>query len=137
MSAKSSAVEARADRSSRTGEWFTPRRVLDAVDAYYGGRIPYDPYTAYSNPTRALQYSTREDDGNAVGWGVYGGVFCNPPYGVKNGMLECVDKIAEEARVGTEILCLVSAARFETRRGQTNILNGNLKTARLKKRNGL
>ena len=129
MSKKSEAVKARADRSSQTGEWFTPRRVLDCVDAYFGGRIPYDPFTSDDNPTNARKFSTKDSDGTQVGWGIHKGVFCNPPYGVKNGVHQCIDKIAEEARAGTEIICLISATRFETRRGQSNILEESMNMA--------
>jgi hypothetical protein len=126
MSKKSEAVKDRADQSSRTGVWFTPRKVLDCVDAYFGGKIPFDPYTSGDNPTNARKFATIEADGNRTSWAIHGGVFCNPPYGAKNGLNACLDKIALEASEGTEIICLVSATRFETGRGQECILNDNM-----------
>jgi len=126
MTAASDAVTARADRSSLTGSWFTPRRVLDCVDAYFGGRIPFDPYTTEDNPTGADNWATLEDDGNAVDWSQFRGAFCNPPYGVKNGLHACLDKIALEALRRVPIITLLSATRFETQQGQHKILNPNL-----------
>ena len=113
-----------ADKSCSTGGWYTPAKVLDPIRCYFGGVIPLDPCTLPTNPTEALEFFTPEDDGLAKPWGGYGGVFVNPPYGVKNRFHDWVSKIHEEAENGEAIIALLPCgSRFETRYWQEDILN--------------
>jgi hypothetical protein len=43
-------------RTSLDNTWQTPRKILDPVDRYHGGKIPLDPASASSNPTRAARF---------------------------------------------------------------------------------
>lgn len=122
------------DKSSETGEWYTPETELERVRAYFEGPIPLDPFTRADNPTRALAIFTPADDGCKQDWGTYKGVFVNPPYGAKNGGNEALAKIAEEAAKGLEIIMLINAARFETDVGQATIISEHVNAMCFRKR---
>lgn len=64
--------------SSDSAEWYTPRRVLDAVVAALG-QIDLDPCAEPARSVPAAAHLTLEDDGLAQPW--LGTVYMNPPYG--------------------------------------------------------
>ena len=77
------------DLQCQTGVWYTPRKILDPTDQYFGGQIPYDPCTSPNNPTRAREFTTDigGGDGLEMDWKAESrgdGFFINPPYGQKN-----------------------------------------------------
>ena len=83
--------------------WTTPQWFLDLVVQFnYGAVIGYDPASQKHNPTRAKAFSFVEQSGEMTsvnglsesghggglhthwwsrGWGKWGLIFCNPPYG--------------------------------------------------------
>ena len=112
------------DKTSATGEWYTPELVLSPVRRYFGGRIPLDPCTRADNPTAARVFYTPRTNGLARDWSRYDGVFINPPYGKEHGFHAFLEKIAEEAAKETVILVLLScgSGRPGTKYWQKDIL---------------
>lgn len=110
-------------------DWRTPERLLDALRAYWGGRIPLDVATHASNPTNAVRYCALDDgrgwkltagggewvsqNGLSYPWATTGGgkAFCNPPYG--KVIRDWLAKMAHEANRGCEIIALLPCARWE------------------------
>jgi phage N-6-adenine-methyltransferase len=81
--------------TSDTGEWYTPREVIDAVVAAMGA-IDLDPCAEPAKAVPASRHFTAADDGLSQPW--RGRVYMNPPYGREIG--EWVDKLAEEFEYG-------------------------------------
>ena len=107
-------------------DYETPERLLGAVRAYFGGRIPLDPATAADNPTDAEVFLTPEEDGLVHDWdasSVGQGAFVNPPYG-REGKL-WLEKVHEEAEKGLPILLLISVVRTEQAYFQEVVRNTN------------
>lgn len=79
--------------TSNTGEWYTPKRVIDSVHKVLQG-IDLDPCsTKEANKTVcALRYFTKEDDGLKHLW--KGQIYMNPPYG--NDIGDWVEKLTKE-----------------------------------------
>lgn len=110
-------------RKSLDNTWRTPESILSAARAYFGGEIPFDPFTGPENPTRAQRFCAGvpgtlfagEDlpsrDGLTVPWDWP--TWVNPPYGSE--LRAAVAKIIEEARrvPSRPILALLSCARWE------------------------
>ena len=117
-----------SDKSSKTGVWYTPEKVLAPVRASFGGQIPLDPCTHASNPTNAKAFFTEEDNGLEQDWGGYGGVFVNPPYGKNTDFHDFISKIHREAEAGIQrLVCLLPCgARFSTNYWQDEILTPHL-----------
>lgn len=59
--------------------WLTPECVLEPVRKYFDGKIPLDPATQPSNPTKAISFYTEKTNGLEKLW--ESGTFVNPPYG--------------------------------------------------------
>lgn len=133
------------DLSCATGEWYTPRMILDRVDLFFGGQIPLDPCTSPANPTNAKIFWSdyNGEDGLEMDWCKeadkastmspyvpYGrgyGCFVNPPYGVKNRMPEWLEKIHDEAiELLPTIALLPMGSRFSTKNWQRWILSRTL-----------
>lgn len=105
--------------TSKKQDYQTPEYELEFVRRVAGGRIRLDPFTAASNPTKALYFCTpdqsravdlrrwRGEDGYAVNWAELahdGLVFCNPEYG--DNLDRFAAKVAQEAIRGAEIITL-------------------------------
>lgn len=92
--------------SSDTPEWYTPKHVVDAVDAAMLG-IDLDPCAEPDRRVPATSHYTEADDGLAQPW--HGRVYMNPPYGRTIGAW--VDKLADEYESGRvlEAVALVPA----------------------------
>lgn len=97
--------------------WETPPELLEPVRQYWGGRIPFDVCSTPANPTRALGFWTPEDDALHRPWPER--CWTNPPYG--RDMRAWVEKAVTEAERGSEIILLLSAARWEQGWWQTFI----------------
>lgn len=97
--------------------WQTPPELLSPVKTYFGGKIPFDVCTSEANPTDATEFWTPEDDALNCIWPESS--YCNPPYG--KAMQAWVEKAVEEAASGSEVLLLLSAARWEQGWWQTFI----------------
>src|SRR3990167_7584001 len=89
--------------------WQTPPELLYPVATYFGGQIPFDVCTTKDNPVNAAEFWT--PDVNALNCIWPGSCFCNPPYG--KSMRAWVEKAVEQSSSGTEIILLLSAARWE------------------------
>lgn len=110
--------------------WQTPPEIIDAVRAYFGGRIPLDPATAPDNPTGAARFCARpqapidrggmfaepdqggelvSEDGLSIPWDE--GVWLNPPFG--KALRLWLAKVEREAARGTPIIALLPCARWE------------------------
>lgn len=111
------------DKVCKDTEWWTPRKILDCVDKFYGGQIPLDPATHSSNPTKARLFFTQAEDGLKQVWTQP--VFINPPYG--KGIRDWCEAIWRHSLVGLPILALMPCgARFSTRYWQDFILSERL-----------
>lgn len=96
--------------SSDTSEWYTPKRVLDAVVAALG-EIDLDPCADHGRSVPATTHYTETDDGLAQEWA--GRVYMNPPYGRTIGAW--TERLVAEFHAGrvTEAIALLPA-RIET-----------------------
>lgn len=112
------------DKACESIEWYTPRKILDRVDEFFGGKIPLDPATTKSNRTNAARFFTPTEDGLEQDW-QGDGVFLNPPYGKELPLW--TKKVAEETAKGVRLVALLPCgARFSTDYWQNNILNDQL-----------
>jgi phage N-6-adenine-methyltransferase len=96
--------------SSESVDWYTPKRVLDAVVAAMGG-IDLDPCADPDKSVPATTHYVEADDGLAQDW--TGRVYMNPPYG--RGIEAWVTKLASAHKSGavTEAIALLPG-RIET-----------------------
>lgn len=96
--------------SSDSVDWYTPKRVLDAVVAAMGG-IDLDPCADPDKTVPATTHYREADDGLAQDWA--GRVYMNPPYG--RGIEAWVAKLAAAHRSGAvpEAIALLPG-RIET-----------------------
>jgi hypothetical protein len=106
--------------SSKSSEWYTPKRLVELVVAFLGG-VDVDPCSnsvAEPNVPAASHYTT-ENDGLAHAW--CGKVYMNPPYGRPIG--RWVEHLVEQREAGnlTEGLALLPA-RTDT--GWFHLLRG-------------
>lgn len=91
----------------------TPEWLLAPVREFFGGRIPFDPFTEINNPTGAYYFCSLEiplvtrvwegANGLEAEWHVHSGTWAQPPFSI---MGPCVDKAIDEASSGAEILFL-------------------------------
>jgi hypothetical protein len=127
------------DLECRETIYLTPDYVLAPIRAYFGDRIPLDPATQPTNPTRADVFcveppgpadlpSNGRVDGLREQWSKHDGVFVNPPYG--EVMPDWCRKIYQESIFGVPIFSLLPAGpRFGTRYFQRFIFSQGLRGA--------
>jgi hypothetical protein len=96
------------DKTCKSVDWFTPPEILEPVRALFGGRIDLDPCTTAENPTKALGWWTKEDDGLSRQWYPHTNIFVNSPYGRQ--LYDWIEKVVTEAQRGCRIALLVSAS---------------------------
>lgn len=102
--------------SSKSNEWYTPRKIIDLVYETLG-RIDLDPASNWKvnhESINATVYYDESQNGLKFPW--YGKVFLNPPYGKENG------------KSNTEIWVNKLLAEFEARRVEEAILLINAST---------
>jgi len=97
--------------SSKTCEWYTPAKYVEAVREVLGATVELDPAscTEANDTVKAARYYTVEDDGLAQPWQAKT-VFLNPPFG-KNGVAgKWVAKAIAEHKAGNaeELIVLVN-----------------------------
>lgn len=95
----------------RNVEYRTPKYVVDAVRASFGGVISLDPCTMADNPCGATKFHTKETNG--LDKPFVDRTFVNPPYGP--WFEEWVRKCGSEAESGMRLAVLLPCgARFST-----------------------
>jgi hypothetical protein len=77
------------DAASTSPEWFTPPRVFEVMGVEFD-MDPASPGADIVPWIPAKQHLTRAEDGLTTPW--EGFVWCNPSYGVRNGMQKWIDK---------------------------------------------
>jgi hypothetical protein len=101
--------------SSKSQNWGTPQKYVNAVKEVFGDKIALDPCSSpYSIVNARVEYIPPEHDGLKESWD-YPSIYVNPPYGIekKNGttirqwLAKCAQ--AHESH-GAEVLALVPVA---------------------------
>ncbi|NQE06170.1 hypothetical protein C5S32_09905 [ANME-1 cluster archaeon GoMg1] len=101
--------------NSKSQDWGTPQKYVNAVKKVFGGEIALDPCSSeYSIVNAKVEYMLPEHDGLRESWD-YQTVYVNPPYGInkKNGttIRHWLAKCAEaHEKYGSEVLALVPVA---------------------------
>jgi len=107
--------------SSVKMDWNTPENILSLVRTMGDGTIALDPCTDASNPCRATQFYTKEDDGLSQNWDNEGLTFANPPYGRE--LKAWAKKFCQEGKK-TSLIILVPA-RPDTKWFQEYVVSAN------------
>ena len=100
-------------RSNKDVVWLSPDNIVNAVHTVFG-YIDIDPCseTSIQCNTRAKVAYTFDDNGLTRDWS--GIVYINPPFGLKNGMGDFIDKAYKHHEQGDTSACiLLLPARFE------------------------
>lgn len=101
--------------NSKSQDWGTPQKYVDAVKNVFNGKIDLDPCSSkYSVVKAKVEYILPKHDGLKASWN-YPTIYVNPPYGInkknkttiKNWLARCAD--ANE-RNKSEVLALVPVA---------------------------
>jgi hypothetical protein len=101
--------------NSKSQNWGTPQKYVNAVKEVFGDKIALDPCSSpYSIVNARVEYIPPEHDGLKESWD-YPSIYVNPPYGIekKNGttirqwLAKCAQ--AHESH-GAEVLALVPVA---------------------------
>lgn len=109
------AVSAGRKINTSSKDWGTPKKYVDAIKTFFGGKIDLDPCSnEYSIVDAKTEYKLPQQDGLIESWN-YTTVYINPPYGIdkerktsiKNWLKKCVDSNNE---FGSEILALIPVA---------------------------
>lgn len=95
--------------SSKTDEWETPQDFFDRLDDEF--HFGLDPCATLEN-AKCKKFFTKENSGLSQGWGGYGAVFVNPPYGREIGLW--VQRAYDQSRVGAVVVMLIPV-RTDTR----------------------
>ncbi len=95
--------------------WGTPKKYVDAVNRFFGGRISLDPCSnEFSIVNAEVEYSLPEKDGLKESW-EFPTIYVNPPYGadrergttIKNWLAKCA---SAHENYKSEVLVLVPVA---------------------------
>ena len=101
--------------NSKSRDWGTPKKYVDAVRKVFGGTIDLDPCSnEYSIVNAKTEYHLPEHDGLKESWN-YHTIYINPPYGldkehgtsIKHWLYRCADA---HIKYGSEVLALVPVA---------------------------
>jgi len=105
----------RNNSESRSKDWCTPPKYVDAIRKFFGGQIALDPCSnRYSIVKARVEYCLPEKDGLAESWN-YPTIYVNPPYGadrergttIKDWLRKCAEA---HSKHGAEVLALVPVA---------------------------
>ena len=106
------------DKQAKELNYETPDVLLDPCREYFRGPIPLDPATSPRNPTKAVRFFTKRDNGLLQSWEPLSslhrpGVFVNPPYGKLTR--EWIEKIVAASRGPSRqpVFALLSSPRSE------------------------
>lgn len=80
-----------SDAGTASAQWFTPPKVFDVMGVEFDMDVA-SPGAAIVPWIPAKQHLTPAEDGLKTSW--TGFVWCNPPYGLHNGMRAWIDKFA-------------------------------------------
>jgi DNA N-6-adenine-methyltransferase (Dam) len=80
------------DALSSSPEWFTPLPVFTAMGVLFDMDVA-SPGRQFVDWIPARIHLTKAEDGLTTPW--QGFVWCNPPYGLRNGMQKWIDKFVE------------------------------------------
>jgi phage N-6-adenine-methyltransferase len=83
--------------------WLTPAAIVEAVRVAFNGAIDLDPATEPSNPTRAVLFYTKADDGLKAPWPPVR-TYVNPPY---SEIDRWIDHAIAAEKIGARIYMLV------------------------------
>ena len=101
--------------NSKSREWGTPRKYVDAVRMVFGGKIALDPCSGeYSIVNAETEYMLPEHNGLKESWD-FPTIYVNPPYGsdrkrgttIRHWLAKCSKT---HGKHGSEILALVPVA---------------------------
>jgi hypothetical protein len=101
--------------NSQSQDWGTPKKYIDAVKNFFGGKIELDPCSNnYSIVNAIIEYKLPYKDGLKESWN-YPTIYVNPPYGadrkrnttIKNWLAKCCKAHFE---FNSEVLALVPVA---------------------------
>ncbi len=101
--------------NSQSQCWGTPKKYVDAVYQFFGGRIALDPCSnEFSIVNAKVEYSLPEKDGLKESWD-FPTIYVNPPYGadrergttIKNWLAKCA---LTHKKYDSEVIALVPVA---------------------------
>jgi len=101
---------------SKSTDWCTPKKYVDAITDFFGGEICLDPCSnEFSIVNATNEYRLPENDGLKLDWN-YKTIFVNPPYGrnfengtsIKDWLKKCCDTY--QMSNDCEIVALVPVA---------------------------
>jgi hypothetical protein len=101
--------------NSKSTDWCTPRKYVDAVKKVFGGNIDLDPCSNKHSIVQAkVEYALPSKDGLKESWN-YPTIYVNPPYGrdknnntgIRNWLEKC--DLANQ-KYGSEVIALVPVA---------------------------
>jgi len=101
--------------NSKSQDWGTPKKYVDAVKRFFGGEIDLDPCSStYSIVNARIEYMLPEKDGLKETWN-FKTIYVNPPYGadrkrgttIKHWLFRCAEA---NKKYGSEVLALVPVA---------------------------
>jgi hypothetical protein len=110
---------------SLTKDWCTPEKYVDAITAFFGGRIDLDPCSNQHSIVHAnVEYKLPDKDGLAESWD-YPTIYVNPPYGIDKergtAIRDWLRRCAQaNQRFGSEVIALIPVAP-NTRHWKENI----------------
>ena len=100
--------------NTKSQNWNTPPKYVDAIKNFFGGSISLDPC---SNPTSIVHADNEimlPDDGLLVDWERFPTVFVNPPYGRDRergtSISDWLKKCADSSELGCDVIALVPVA---------------------------
>lgn len=104
----------RTNSNSVSKSWCTPRKFVEVITDFFGGKIDFDPCSNDDSIVNANVEIKLPIDGLSVCWN-YKHVFVNPPYGrdnerkttIKNWLKKCADSHKE---FNSEVIALVPVA---------------------------
>ncbi len=101
--------------NTKSKDWCTPKKYVDAVKKVFGGSIHLDPASnEYSIVKAIVEYSLPHKDGLKESWN-YPTIYLNPPYGLDKergtSIKQWLERCAKAHEIhGSEVIALVPVA---------------------------
>jgi hypothetical protein len=101
--------------NSKSQNWGTPQKCVQAVKEVFGGEIALDPCSSpYSIVNAKIEYMLPEHDGLRESWD-YPTIYVNPPYGIEKrhgtSIRQWLERCASaHEKYGSEVIALVPVA---------------------------